>query len=157
MVPQALLEFCDFMSERFSKYFYIHDFIWFPDHPVRERTSLAYRKKAQLQWDWMLCPKSPWIRAVVRLWLPLWFQALSPRCLLACLCDIRLPNQKPCSLHRPKGLVRRNLDRISLSQNVLVTGEMMQNKQTKNKNEANQNKTKISTKAGKLLIGHNSS
>lgn len=95
MISKVLLKFCSFMSEHFSKYFHIHDFIWLPDHPVREiRSSLFHRWGAESQRGWMGCPKSPCIRvrACVRLWLSL-SRSVFPSldCLPCCLqCSQRL-------------------------------------------------------------------
>lgn len=90
MIAKVLLEFGNFMSDHFSKYFDIHDFIWFPDLPVREiRSSLFYKWGAEPHRDWLVCAKSPWIciRACVTLSLSFsgsLFLSLGclPRCLL---------------------------------------------------------------------------
>lgn len=44
IISKVLLKSYNFMSEHFSKYFYIHDFIWFPNCPVREIRSLLFYK-----------------------------------------------------------------------------------------------------------------
>ena len=69
MISKVLLKLCNFVSEHFSKYFHIHDFVWFPDCPAREiRSMLFYKGGAESQRGWALCPKSPWIsiRACVK-------------------------------------------------------------------------------------------